>query len=184
MKQQRIVINSLDQYIRVTDDTCQLQYQSLGTDGIVYLTRDSEIIDTYSVVIFGDVNGDGLYDGLDSFIVKCIANGLLTREQVGEVKWLAADCNHDGEINSSDVLLLEQAGLLLANVDQTMSQEELMESDSYMEYLNLIDQNPAGEEPIPEEPAEPKPMPQTFLARLIEILQKVITFIRSLFPKI
>ena len=59
-----------------------------------------------------------------------------------------------------------------------------MQSDSYIEYLNLIDQNPAGEEPIPEELTDPEPTPQTFLAKLIEILQKVITFIRSMFPKI
>ena len=157
----------------------------IGTGSEAVVTMDGTEAARFSIVLFGDVNGDGFYDGQDATLVNCIANGLLTREQVGEAKWMAADCNHDGEINSSDVLLLEQAGLLLANVDQTMSQDELMQSNSYMEYLNLIDQNPdADEEPIIEEPTEPDTAPQTFLVKLIEILQKVITFIRSLFPKI
>lgn len=176
-------INSLDQYIRVTDDTCRLQYQSLGTDGIVYLTRDSEIIETYSVVIFGDVNGDGWYDGQDSFIVNCIANGLLTHEQVGEAKWMAADCNHDGEINATDVAILEQAGLLLANVDQTKSQEELLETDSYIEYLNLIDQNPAANEEINEDPINDESSEITFLQKLVDFFKIIINFIRSFIVK-
>ena len=60
---------------------------------------------------------------------------------------MAADCNHDGVINQADVDLLNQAGVLLANVDQTKSQEELLETSAeYNEYLNLIDQSVAVEE--------------------------------------
>ena len=60
---------------------------------------------------------------------------------------MAADCNHDGVINQADVDLLNQAGVLLANVDQTKSPEELLETSAkYNEYLNLIDQSVAVEE--------------------------------------
>lgn len=156
----------------------------IGTNLCIDVRKSGKTLAKYYVIVFGDVNGDGYYDGQDALIVNCIANGMLDREQVGEAKWMAADCNHDGEINATDVAILEQAGLLFVNVDQTMSQDELMQSDSYIEYLNLIDQNPAGEEPNAEEPTDPDPTPQTFLVKLIEILQKVITFIRSLFPKI
>ena len=158
----------------------------LGTGSVITVSYDDGTSDSYTCILFGDVNGDGIYDAQDSIIVNCIANGLFSREQVGEANDLAADCNHDGEINSSDVLLLEQAGLLLASVNQTASQEELMQSDSYMEYLNLIDQNPAGEEPVPEEPTEPAPAPvaKTMIEIIIEVVKTIITFIRGLFPKI
>ena len=141
--------------------------------------------DTFTLIIFGDVDGDGWYDGQDATIVNCIANGLLSREQVGEAKWMAADCNNDGEINASDVFLLEQAGLLLANVDQT--KEDYAETDAFEQYLNLIDQNPdADEEPIIEEPTEPDPAPvaKTLIEKIIEVVKTIITFIRGLFPKI
>ena len=178
-------LSSLDTFVFVSDG-CEMRYSSpIGTGSTVYVKQANITIETYTVIIFGDVNGDGVYDGQDSLIVNCLANGLLKREQVGEAKWLAADCNHDGEISSSDVLLLEQAGLLLENVDQTASQEELLQSDSYMEYLNLIDQNPnvkeTTENPI-DEPTEPAA--KTLIERIIEIVKTFIIFVRNLFPKI
>ena len=147
---------SLDGYIEVTDDGCDLQYDTLGTDSIVYLTRDDEVIDAYTVVIFGDVNGDGWYDGQDAVTVSMIAGGMLTREQVGEAVWMAADCNHDGVIDQADVELLNQAGVLLSNVDQTKSTDELLETSAeYVEYLNLIDQQTdADSDETPEDNTE------------------------------
>lgn len=134
-------MTTLDGYIELTDDGCDLKYDMLGTDSIVYLTRDNEVIDAYTVVIFGDVNGDGWYDGQDAVTVSMIVGGMLSREQVGEAVWMAADCNHDGVIDQADVDLLNQAGVLLSNVDQTKSSGELLETSSeYVEYVNLIDQ--------------------------------------------
>ena len=176
-------LDSLDNYISLTDNSCELKYDSLGTDSIVYLTREDEIIDAYTVVIFGDVNGDGWYDGTDAVIVSCLANGMLTREKVGEAVFLAADCNHDREITAIDVEILEQAGLLLANVDQSKSQEELLETESYIEYLNLIDQNPAAEEEIIEEPVVDQPTEKSFLQKVVDLIKMVITFIYSLIVK-
>ena len=112
-------LTSLDGYIEITDESCELKYEKIGTDAVVYLTRNDEVIDAYTVVLFGDVNGDGWYDGQDAVLVNMIANGMLTREQVGEAVWMAADCNHDGVIDQGDVDLLNRAGLLLSKVDQT-----------------------------------------------------------------
>ena len=120
----------------------------IGTGTIVYvLDSDKNTVSEITATIFGDVNGDGWYDGTDAITVSMIANGMLSREQVGEAVWMAADCNHDGVINQADVDLLNQAGVLLANVDQTKSPEELLETSAeYNEYLNLIDQSVAVEE--------------------------------------
>lgn len=163
-------LNSLDNYIEVTDESCELKYDKLGTDSIVYLTRNDEVIDAYTVVLFGDVNGDGWYDGRDAVTVSMIANGMLTREQVGEAVWMAADCNHDGKIDQADVDLLNQAGLLLSSVDQTKSTEELLETSSeYNEYLNLIDQSVEvkSDEPEQESPETQKPSLLEFLLTTI-----------------
>ena len=115
-----------------------------GTGSTVTLYRaNGGVFKEIEILIYGDVNSDGVYDAQDAFIVNCIANGMLTREQVGEAKFLAADCNHDGEVNSSDVLILEQAGLLFSKVEQAKDEE--MKEQTLGEYLDLIDQNPEKE---------------------------------------
>lgn len=120
----------------------------IGTGILLELTDDNgDVYDTVTTVLFGDVNGDGLYDATDAMIVKFIAGGMLSKEQVGEAVYIASDCNHDGAIDDFDVELLEQAGILLASVDQSLSEEELLETSSaYVEYLNLIDQTDSTEE--------------------------------------
>lgn len=110
-----------------------------GTKLVLKNSR-GEVYDTSEIVVFGDVNGDGWYDGTDSIIVNCIANGILSREQVGEAVYMAADCNFDDVIDEKDVAILEQAGIILAAVDQNQTAEELMADSAYVEYLNLIDQ--------------------------------------------
>jgi C1A family cysteine protease len=81
----------------------------------------NEQVDSYTILIYGDVNGDGLCDAQDAYIVDCIINGLLTEETVGNAVWLAADCNHDGNVDYSDYLLLNSCGTLIKSVNQTFS---------------------------------------------------------------
>ena len=88
------------------------------------LDSEKNTVSEITATIFGDVNGDGWYDGQDAVIVNMLANGMLTREQVGEAVWMAADCNRDGVINQLDVELLNRAGLLLSKIDQTKSTKE------------------------------------------------------------
>ena len=134
--------------------------------------NDSEM--SYIAVVFGDANGDGWYDGTDAVIVSCIANGLLTREQAGEAVWAASDCNHDGEIDSDDVTLLQQSGALLSEVDQTKSPKELLETSSaYAEYLSMINQGVDKQSAdIPaEEPIQNSP--KTLFDFIIEIINEI-----------
>lgn len=134
-------MNSLDSFIEISDPSCSVSYSTLGTESIVYIERGEEIVDAYTIVIFGDVNGDGWYDGQDAVLVSCLANGMLTQDDVSEAVYMAADCNHDGVIDESDVALLNQAGMLLANVDQSKPTELLLETSvAYAEYISLIDQ--------------------------------------------
>lgn len=156
--------------------------EKLGTGTILslYSNENGEVIDKYTIILFGDVNGDGWYDGRDAVTVSMIANGMLTREQVGEAVWMAADCNHDGKIDQADVDLLNQAELLLPSVDQTKSAEELLETSSeYNEYLNLIDQSVEvkSDKPEQESPETQKP---SLLEFLLTTIWNYIKFILSL----
>ena len=80
------------------------------------LGYSSYVMKDYTLVIFGDVNCDGEYDGRDAVMLNCIVNGMLTKEQVGDAIWKAAACNHDGEFNEAVVELLNSAGILTADI--------------------------------------------------------------------
>ena len=117
---------------------------------------------------------DGIYDGQDATTINLIAHGMLTREQVGEAVWMAADCNHDGVIDNLDVNLLNRAGLLLSKVDQSKTDEELSTDSAYTEYLSLIDQKP-------NEPDSTQA--DNFFLKIIEIIKLIIKFIEEYISK-
>ncbi len=172
-------LDSIDGYVTASADGCEVKVtkssDKIGTGTLVEIYKDGYLVDTYTVVIFGDVDGDGWYDAQDAFIVSLIANGLLTREQIGEAKYLAADCNHDGEINASDVEILENAGLLLGDVDQSKSQEGLETDSAYEEYSELVNQLSTNED-------EPNVMDPIFtvIDSLIAFIVKLLKNLSSL----
>jgi hypothetical protein len=91
-----------------------------GTGTKVEFVRDADgkVMATYFIVIFGDTDGDGLADARDAVIASMLTAGMLTQADIGDTAYYAADANHDGIVESSDVLLLEQAGLFFAAVNQ------------------------------------------------------------------
>lgn len=168
--------DSIEQYIETVDDSMTVQCDSavIGTGSAVNVTKGGETVDSFKIVIFGDVDGDGIYDGQDATTVNLIAHGMLTREQVGEAVWMAADCNHDGVIDNLDVNLLNRAGLLLSKVDQSKTDEELLTDSAYTEYLSLIDQKP-------NEPDSTQT--DNIFLKIIEIIKLIIKFIEEYISK-
>ena len=175
-------LTSLTDYIDVAEG-CELEYSTdkIGTGTEINAVKDNISYASLTVVIFGDVNNDGVYDGMDAVIVNCLANGMLTREQVGEAIYMAADCNHDGAIDSLDVDILQQAGVLLASVDQSKTQEELQTNSAYVEYLNLIDQTPVNEETEKEQTPSALDKLISFIADIYAFLNNLINFIKTIF---
>lgn len=181
-------LDSLDDYV-VVDNSYNLEYNGnkvLGSGSVVSVTYNGEKVMDYTILIFGDVNGDGWYDGMDAVIVSCLESGMLTKDDVGEAVYMAADCNHDGVIDQLDVDLLNQAGSLLANVDQSKPAEILLETSSeYVEYISLIDQSPEIEdektEGVPEVDVESEDTtPEQDYAE-VNIFEMIINFIKSIF---
>ena len=150
-----------------------------GTKFNIVKWIDNSVVDTYTAVVFGDVDGDGKYDGTDAYKVNLMANGLLTKEQVGDEVWAAADCNHDGVINASDVAILEKAGLLLTKIDQSKTPEELKSDEAYIEYESLIDQSAEPNADIVAEPDEPEEK-----SDFVIFIEKISAFIKEIISTI
>ena len=132
--------------------------------------KTGNTLKTYTVVVFGDVNGDGIYDGQDATVVSMIIGGMIRPDAATR---LAADCNHDGVINSADLTLLEEAGILLSQVDQL---ENIQTSSVFAAYSEIISQDVPAEEPKTDEPTEEKP---TSLVR--KFYENLVSFFRYLF---
>lgn len=76
------------------------KYDSVCTGGQVLLyTADDVLVKRYTVVIKGDVNGDGAADGCDAVIINAAAAGMLTLSDHSE---MASDTDGDGIITDSD----------------------------------------------------------------------------------
>lgn len=139
----------------------------------------------YTLVLFGDVDGDGKYDGFDAYLVSCLDCGALAPEDLSAASLAAADCNHDGAINGYDVNILVRAGILLGEVDQTGMRENNIESDSaYFEYLELIEQAPqTGDDEAAETEQVTQPAAKTpsLIERILTIFKAVLSFLRELF---
>lgn len=114
---------------------------TVGTGSTVTATYANGTSDTLTVVIFGDVNGDGWYDGEDAVLVNMIVVGMLSEDNCSQALCIAADCNRDGVINKTDVDLLMGAGVKKNDIDQSIPHEELAVNSSFIEYSSLINQS-------------------------------------------
>ena len=152
----------------------------MGT-GSVVAVKQKNVTTNYTVVIFGDVNGDGWYDGQDSLIVSCLANGMLTQEDVTVAEFMAADCNHDGIVDSGDVALLEEAGLILSSVDQSKP-ESFESSSAFNEYIELIDQSPEIDVDEEISDVETDTEELNLLEMIFNLIESLIKLILSYIP--
>ncbi|MBR3803077.1 MAG: leucine-rich repeat protein [Clostridia bacterium] len=175
-------LDSIADYIDLTDNSCSLEYDTLGslvgTGSVTNIVRDGEIVDSFTVIIFGDVDGNGWYDANDAFLVRMIANSMIDKSVLNEAQQRAADCNHDGEINELDFEILNSASLLIENIDQSATKAELETNSVYIEYMSLIDQSAGIEtEQIPDESDEPDI--NAFFTFLSDIIRRILVFIFS-----
>ncbi|MBQ8574453.1 MAG: hypothetical protein IJ447_00200 [Clostridia bacterium] len=83
--------------------------------------RDSNgtVIDTVTVVVYGDVNCDYSIDGQDSVLISAMADGMLTADNTEGAMLEAADVNFDGEITSIDAEHTDMSGLFLQTIGQS-----------------------------------------------------------------
>ncbi|MBQ7596562.1 MAG: InlB B-repeat-containing protein, partial [Clostridia bacterium] len=109
-------------YIEVTGRNADVTIEQgigFGTGSKAILTQNGSTVATYEIVIYGDVDGDGIADGRDVQIAQLLAEGLLTKANVGAAVYEAADFDHDGEITENDVQLIVESGIFTQTIDQT-----------------------------------------------------------------
>ena len=136
----------------------------------------------YEAVVVGDVNGDGWYDGTDAFYVRLVASGLVPLSVLSKGQQLAADCNHDNAVTEEDVALLEKAGVLLAQIDTSLSEPELAVNAVYREYFSLIDQSVECTQLAQEQPAAatPEASAKNALSALWELIVRVFDYLKNM----
>ncbi|MBP3442438.1 MAG: dockerin type I repeat-containing protein, partial [Clostridia bacterium] len=172
---------SLEPYAELVDENYSWEYENqgrLGTGTKAFLKNGEEIIGEYTILLYGDVNGDGWYDGEDAVLVNCFVNGMLSKESLGEVCYLAADCNHDGVTDISDIKLLRDAGTLLASIDQTKTAQVLFESSfAYAEYIDIIEQSPEQDTEEVQNETENKENSISIFDLIISLIKEILSMI-------
>ncbi len=95
-----------------------------GTEVEVYDNYTGAYIDTYTIVIFGDLNGDARINNTDIAIAQDEADRITSWSNEASsdydfYKTMAADFNGDGRIASGEAASIERATLGTVEIDQT-----------------------------------------------------------------
>lgn len=111
----------LDAYVKIENTGALTGPAVLGTGAVLELTdtRTQRVSKTYTVLLYGDIDGDAQCDGQDAVLADCIANNLLTAAELSAVQLAAADCDGSGAADVSDVELLVNAGLKISEISQS-----------------------------------------------------------------
>jgi len=100
----------------------ELKYNStafgFGTGATVDLIKEGEVVDTYTIIIFGDINGDGYVDAFDVPDVMAFVD---YNSQYGEgsPQELAADVNGDGYVDELDLFTVDLASTFAYTIKQS-----------------------------------------------------------------
>lgn len=105
--------DSVEDYIQVNNGSFELVANSSGytngTGATVNVKNTSgTVVDTYTVIIFGDVNGDGNVTGTDASIVENASLGGIIE---GDAYNAAADSNGDYSVSGTDASIIGNASL-------------------------------------------------------------------------
>jgi len=116
-------LTSLDAYITtVGGATLQLVKSSglvCGTGTLVKVMNGAVTVKTFTVVIFGDVNGDGNIDSIDAGVAVDVENYVVTWDKVANAAlYKAGDLNNDGNIDSIDAGIMVDVENYIKTVNQ------------------------------------------------------------------
>ena len=99
-----------------------------GTGSKIQIASDPEgdgVYDVdaeYTVVFFGDVNGDSFVDGQDAVLMRAYAASMLTVKNYNHYVLYAGDVDYSGAIGAADARMVENAGLYKQAIDQAPEQ--------------------------------------------------------------
>ena len=101
----------LNDYVDIKDGY-RFEYNGKGTGSeIKIFDSDNQQVDVYYLLIRGDINGDGLCDGMDAVLATAAKNNMLTEEQMTKLPWIATDYDGNGYIEYSDIDAIAYLGI-------------------------------------------------------------------------
>ena len=99
----------MKEYLKVTGDGyVRVSNANIGTGTVItlYSSKDDSVVAVYTVIIFGDLNSDGLITSTDISALKSFINGS-SSEGDNPNAYLASDMNNDGEVTSTDLIYVK-----------------------------------------------------------------------------
>ncbi len=125
---------SLDDYVDVAAGY-ELEYiytsNGFGTGTVVNVTLDGETVESYTIIVYGDINGDGSIDSLDAGMIVDYENYLIPLDQTTDLAYLkAADVNIDGSVDSLDAGIVVDIENYLVFIDQRLGGIKTISFDS------------------------------------------------------
>ena len=100
-----IGLSDLEDYVDYSSSVSYETPDGIGTGMTLTTYRGGEEWETYTIVIFGDLNGDGVIDIYDASILAAIVNGDMELEE-GDAILFAADLNGDTAVDIYDLAIL------------------------------------------------------------------------------
>ena len=100
-----IGLSDLEGYVEYSKSVSYETPDGIGTGMVVTTYRSGEEWETYTLIIFGDLNGDGVIDIYDASILAAIVNGDMELEE-GDAILFAADLNGDTVADIYDLAIL------------------------------------------------------------------------------
>ena len=98
-------LENLEGYVEYPSNITVKFSDGIGTGLPLEVYRDGEVWKTYTFIIFGDLNGDGVIDIYDASILAAIVNGDMEVEENLSLAF-AADLNNDTAIDIYDLSVL------------------------------------------------------------------------------
>jgi hypothetical protein len=96
---------SLNVEFKKADGSAAKSTDKLGTGYKISYYNEGKLADTYTVILSGDINGDGKITPLDYLLVK---KAYIRTQPLNQAQQLAVDTNLDGKFNSFDILLVKK----------------------------------------------------------------------------
>jgi hypothetical protein len=91
-----------------------------GTKVEVFDEHTQSVVATYYIIIFGDVNGDGVADSVDADILVEVENYRIDwTGPLNDLLRFAGDINRDGSIGATDADILREAENFMLTINQT-----------------------------------------------------------------
>lgn len=109
----------------------------------IYDSQTNSLMELYTVVLYGDVNGDGLINDTDKEIITSVATCTGTIEN----KWclMAADTNHDGAVDGFDVIETDLQALDMHNIEQVNNSAYLPKDEEDESKPTIDEEDPDGD---------------------------------------